>query len=401
MRPTFVPIALTMLVASGLAGQTARERDSAGVRIITNTRGPAAQPAFTLSPKPVCLVPAGGGRGDLTAAPSAFLLSDNRLVVANGKELRLDFYACGATATLVASKGRRGHGPGEFTSISSAFRGRGDTLLVSQTYAAPVMVFDAQGNPVTSLATRGNIMCCLENGSLLIGRPAPRTGPGKPSGFLWYRYDPRKQAEDTTPVAFLPSSETTASSRTAQRGDTRVTSVVMQPNPFGRVSSIRAYENGFVTGTGDEYAIAIHDSAGRLMRSVRVDEPARPIRAAEKARYISDQLRDLEGAERQRRESELSGVAFPNRAPPFRRIEVADRSCLWVEHYPMSDSDPGVWDLFAKTGRLLGTIQIPAGSRLMSARWPNIVLRRSNDDGFIEIAVYAVVAADPARSCQS
>src|SRR5215213_5164941 len=101
MRLSSAAVALSALAVSGLAGQAVRERDSAGVRIITNSR-PAGQSVFTLSTKPACVVAAGGGRGDLTSAPSAFLLSDNRLLVANAAERRLDFYTCAANATLVA-----------------------------------------------------------------------------------------------------------------------------------------------------------------------------------------------------------------------------------------------------------------------------------------------------------
>ena len=397
--------ACAMLLSASAAalslGAQVSQRDSAGVRIVVNKRSAATGSVLSLAAQPLCVVPAGGHDGELTSAPSAILLSRDRLMVANAAQHRLEFYTCAGKATFVGARGRVGKGPGEFTSIASVTRIRGDTLVVSQSYAAPVVVLNDSGGAVTTWPVRGNLACCFDDGTLLVGRAAPRRGASSGPAMAYYRFHPADLSEDAAPVLTVPQSQAAPSKTAVQRTATaRVNAITFRPPPFGQLSSVRAAGSRIVVATGAAYVIDIHSLDGRLIQSVRVDEPGRPIGARERAEYVADQLSDLEGSQRDQRARELAGATFPDRMPPYRRVETDDAGCLWVERYPVSTKENGQWDVFSEAGRLLGTISTPPGGRLMSIRRRNVVLRSTDTDGLIELRVHPLAASDTTFSCR-
>ena len=86
--------ACAMLLSASAAalslGAQVSQRDSAGVRIVVNKRSAATGSVLSLAAQPLCVVPAGGHDGELTSAPSAILLSRDRLMVANAAQHRLE-----------------------------------------------------------------------------------------------------------------------------------------------------------------------------------------------------------------------------------------------------------------------------------------------------------------------
>ena len=111
-----------------LAAQSVR--DSAGARVVTNTRPTwSAAQRLRLSSRPTLVI--GDRAGDpyeFTAISGAFFLSDGRILVADGGSNELRMFS--ANGTHVQSFGRRGDGPGEFRRLHSVQRLAGDTIAV-------------------------------------------------------------------------------------------------------------------------------------------------------------------------------------------------------------------------------------------------------------------------------
>ena len=141
-------IALVILAACGdnvSRPDTAVVRDSAGVRIVENSR-PLWQPGeeWRLSPDPV--VDIGGGdmeEDQLFRVVGALRLSDDRVIVANGGTNEIRFYGPGGA--FLSASGGEGEGPGEFRGLDAIRRLRGDSLFARDGRLYRGSVFDGQG----------------------------------------------------------------------------------------------------------------------------------------------------------------------------------------------------------------------------------------------------------------
>lgn len=122
-------------------------RDSADVRIIENPRPPSgSRLGWRIGTEPEVSIGAREGEGPymLHRAQDALILSDGRIVVANtgSDELRV----FDASGIHVATWGRRGEGPGEFSALVQVHRWRGDSLLALYSRARHLSVLDSEGN---------------------------------------------------------------------------------------------------------------------------------------------------------------------------------------------------------------------------------------------------------------
>lgn len=72
------------------------------------------------------------------------MLADGRIVVANGGSHEVRVFD--ASGYHVATWGRRGEGPGEFTNLSQVHRWPGDSLLALYSQARHLSVLDSSGN---------------------------------------------------------------------------------------------------------------------------------------------------------------------------------------------------------------------------------------------------------------
>lgn len=52
---------------------------------------------------------------------------------------------------------------------------------------------------------------------------------------------------------------------------------------------------------------------------------------------------------------------MPATAPPFSQLGVDSEQNLWVRQYPLYPDSNVVWHIFTPTGRLSGSIELPAG----------------------------------------
>ena len=126
------------------AGMTTR--DSLGILIVENRAPSEVRAPWILDTSSV--IDIGSQSADLNQEFSGFvipvLLSDGRIVVANGGTSELRFF--GPDGKWIKSVGRRGAGPGEFESLGWLDVGAGDTLRTYDWDLRRLSVFSPAGD---------------------------------------------------------------------------------------------------------------------------------------------------------------------------------------------------------------------------------------------------------------
>ena len=141
----------------------------------------------------------------------------------------------------------------------------------------------------------------------------------------------------------------------------------MGPRPFGRSASISIHGDRIYIGVNDTYEIAVRDAAGALLRLVRKPHEPVPVTNADIARFRERRLANAR-SDNARREAErlLAEVPFPSFRPAFGDLRVDPDGFIWVQDYRIDPDDPSIWSIFDPDGRFLGTLEVPAGNRLLA-----------------------------------
>lgn len=364
--------AACLLAGCGDAGgraESAAVRDSAGIRVVES-----AAPAWgegegwRLSPEPVLRV--GVAEGDpayqLGAVEGAVRLPDGRVAVADRQSGEVRWYD--ARGRHLRTVGRKGRGPGEFTSISW-IRVVGDSLAVGDRATSRVTVLAAADGRLVRTAEmvddtsgrRPRPLAPLPGGAVLavLGAPFdPSRAASAPREQVTYL----RQAPDGAPP--VPLGRFPGPERVVRVGPGSVDIVDL---PFGRRDHVAVHGDGFFQGSAEAPQVGRYDARGRLVRLVRWSAAPRPVTPADAARYRERALAAADPAARPGMRRMLAELPMPERMPAYAAI-LADRSGgLWVQEYPAAEEDPVRWTVFDPEGRQLGTLTLPPRFRLTDA----------------------------------
>ena len=180
------PAFAMFLAAAGQAGCLAKAsaqatRDSAGIRIIENAR-PAddSRLPWRIGSEPAVSIGEvfGAEAYLLHQANDATILPDGRIVVANTGTNELRVF--GADGVHLATWGRDGEGPGEFTNLAGVASWPGDSVVAWNRWTWVISVFDAEGVLGRSFSLDSDARpleprAVLKNGSIL-GRTGELAG---------------------------------------------------------------------------------------------------------------------------------------------------------------------------------------------------------------------------------
>lgn len=175
------------------------------------------------------------------------------------------------------------------------------------------------------------------------------------------RYRPNGRVRDT--LAVVPWGESFG----VAAGGPRRRIVAPLPRPYGRSTTIAAAGDRFHVGTADRFEIAVRDTAGTLLRLVRIgatrdsltpeaidSHQARVRRRVEMGDSSSAALALLRA---------LDHVPYPAMLPAYERLLADPEGRLWVlDPAPLTREAVG-WQVFDSAGRHLGVVPMP--SRLM------------------------------------
>ena len=353
--------------------------DADGVRLVTATLADLeAAPVWTMSPEPGLEIGAleGAPGHDLFGVRSAFLLEDGRLVIANGGSSELRFYSSSGEHLL--DVGGAGGGPGEFTSIQRADPLPGDSILVFDTRARRLSLFDADGEFVSDgrLAAESVPSFSISTGVLDSGRTVTLTvafgdmaGSGLRRDTATVRLHERDGAVLDT-LGRLPGTEV-VSIRTE-------TLAIIIERAFGRREFAPAGGATMVLATNDEYSFEILEATGRVSARVRVDAAGCPTTQAEFDEWLEREFdREQEGFREMAREVAAAAPRHPTH-PPFEVLLVDRTGHVWVGRR-VCDGDAVTYAVFSSDGLPVGRLSLAGGLGLVDIG-PDYMVVRARDE---------------------
>lgn len=350
----------------GTASDETTVRDSAGVRLVEHGRNlPRALDAWTLDPVPTLDVGRAAGEDPYLFARigAASLLPAGELLVAETRAVELRVFD--STGRFVRRLGRKGSGPGEFQAMS----------WVGVDPAGVASVFDASTRRLTRLAATGEVervtslpgagggtvAGVFRDGSLLMRR-FPNLSEDLsqvPTGLVRDSLELMVVAADgsgETPIARVPGPENVRA----------VGRVVSQDQaPFGRRTVIAAGDSTFFVATQDSYEIRSYHQTGGLRSILRRRVPPRRVDDAARARWRQQHAERLERLKGRPVPPEVTQVAeydrLPEAFPALGELALDRSGRLWVEDYRPFPAEDSVttWTVFGPTGALEARATLP------------------------------------------
>jgi hypothetical protein len=391
-------------VAAPAIAQTVR--DSAGIVIVEN---PAPDPkviAFRLDPRPVARMSADTTRDSLAVVLTGFVpLSGGRFVLAESRSAELRYYD--STGKLLKVSAGKGSGNGVVRTIQTLYRARADSVVATQYVALPFLLFDPEGayvrNPFPAADSLGRDLNTSErllaqfrgffgDGTIIADGLRPNTVRSMtwhptgepndrrpPSFYLRISADGRRVLDT---IGFFPGNDPqplyTFDRKPALNG--QMTSMMTSLSiPGLRSSSMRVDGDRMIYAEGTTYEIRAYSMRGHLQRIIRAAVPRREFTAADIARVKEDAVKDLTGIARESALAALQTVAFPSVYAAFASMTTDDAHRIWVR--PTSDQAPaGLWTVYDPEGKLLGSVQLPEGTRIVWIGADRIALADSRYD---------------------
>ena len=378
-------------------------RDSAGIRIIESSAPAWDGDGWRISDTPDVVI--GRRDGDerylFGWIGGGGVLGDGRIAVLDRLAGLIRVYS--PEGTHIEDWGRTGEGPGEFTAAVGLFPYRGDSVLVSGSLARRFHIFDhagrfgrraatrmqlAQWYDLRDIVERGSIQaafsCCefrapLVTGGVLLSTPEmiPNTGSG--------------MKRSTVLVAIVPDTGGVADSVAALRGGRYLpregpgglpSGFHFQPSP-----QIAMGPEGFFVTEGDSYSIGAYDASGQLLGIIRLAREPRPVtddvRAANE-NEIRTRIRGygdrVEGGSPDEVIERALSAPYPPHLPTFESLHVDPEGNIWAgqRRYGPGD-DMTDFFVFAKDGRYLGIVEVPATLSVLQIG-SDFILAHSSDD---------------------
>lgn len=355
--PGLLTVAL-VLTACGAAAPSDEVvvRDSAGVRIVENPL-PDERVAFVIDAEPELSIGMLEGPDEYTFQGIRALrrLQDGRIVVADVAELKL----YDPSGRHLATVGRQGEGPGEFSFLNAVVVCGGELLAgdmrqaritahgMDGTFLRTIPV-PATGNSFLSMGLEG---CDAATGRPLLRSPVA-TGPGgqpvedpdATTTLPVLRLDPATGSADT--VALVPARTMTRGVRSPMAPDYRYAFA-----PDG-VHVLRT----------DAIALHTYGPDGALRRIVRVPHTPRPLSADEHDRAIDERLAQMPAEFAAVMGDRMRDAEVPAHMPAASMLATDAANRFWIRPYAAPWEDPAdTWHVLAPDGAWLGTARLPAG----------------------------------------
>ena len=391
MKPS-IPVAVLAASICSLASEDARATPGAGHHpvvqdttdtvIIENERPPPdSRLPWRIGTEPSLTIGSvtSGGPDQLFRVTDAIRLPDGRIVIANAgsSELRV-FNPDGSHA---ATWGRRGEGPGEFTTDSPTIVALwpGDSIAAPNRWGGRLSIFDQDGNhgrDVHLEASLANVVDLLPDGGIVTGGIAGMHGGMTGSTGLvrpdveWKVLGPDGKLDAS--FGEFPGTEWWAVfSRGGQIESSRV-------HPFGRNTMGAVWGDLVAIGDQATYEIKAFAADGSLLRIIRRDgELGSPTRA-EQDSYWERRYADLPDDRRAESLKAVKDMPVVDSYPAFSGI-LSDRlGYLWVRERWSS-----VWTVFDQEGRVRGLVEMPSGLSVFEIG-EDYVLGRARDDLGVE-----------------
>ena len=362
-------------------------RDSADVRIVENPRPPSrSRLGWRIGTEPEVSIGAREGEGPhmLHRASGAFTLADGRIVVANTGSHELRVFD--ASGIHVATWGRLGEGPGEFSPLVQAHRWRGDSLLALYSPANHLSLLDSEGNFARAFTLARDdsffqVEAVLPDGAILSSDWVSRDFA---DGLTRTEETFRVRDADGDMLSLLGSFPGTEWF-SAWSGSSGWSAEIAHAH---RISTF-AWGDLVAIAPNDTYEIRVFGLDGTLKRIVRRNHDLVASTEAHIDAEIEERVAqrpEEERAERRRKlREDFQQIPLPETFPAFAEATADLVDHLWVREHELpgeGGADP-VWTVFDPEGRVLGFVETPARLDVYEIG-ENYILGRATDELGVE-----------------
>lgn len=299
-------------------------------------------------------------------------LPDGTVAVADGGRPGLSFFS--PDGALVATGGRRGEGPGEFSNMSALVADPGGRLFV----------FDAGHQRISEWTIDGTFVADRQ----LVRQGTDRLvgGVGRLEDGGWYAWEQERMlavnvgdlVSDTVGFHALAEGRVedlllrvpgAQSTLFEMGGGTGVRFGLLSPRSWGAV-----WGRCLLAGTSDSPVLRVVDGAGTELGEITLEAEAEPATDEHRDEWVGAMLArfgDQVGPGQREMLEQLAGaVAMAERVPIGQELLVDELGYIWVRRYELPEGgNSSEWRVFTETGSAIGKVVLPEGfsARVISA----------------------------------
>lgn len=359
------------------AGQSFTLRDSAGVEIVENHRPswPEAD-GWRVDSMPLLRIGSqqGGAAYEFAGIAGAVTLPDDGVAVADEGSGQVRFFdATGEIVTIVGSKGQ---GPGEFTALSALDVAPDGRLWAYDFPLRRIFRIDPTDGTIesTTLGPEPPVLTAagpLSDGAFALRQlwgaaaiaGATRAGVRRDSALVVV-FDSAGALNDT--VGAFPGREVVVSVENG-RG-------VMTTRPFGADLVAVTRDTLVILGEQAQPRLDEYSAGGALRRRIVLpDRGDRVLDDSDIQGFVATKLVDVPEEERPAVRSDVSSLPFPERKPAYGRLLVDAAGDLWIGEWTRDGQTARRWSVVDERGVWLGDMMLPEGFRLLSVRSDRLV----------------------------
>jgi hypothetical protein len=359
-----------------------------------------AQRRLEVSASPATVIDdRGGARNELGIVVGAALLPDSRIAVADLTALNVRVFD--STGTLLATHGRSGGGPSEFSDLMWV-DARRDTLVL----------FDASLRRLTTLNARTGAMSTVRSvspssgfrlypvgrikGGVIVGLPIRPTSMRHKDGIF----------RDSIAVHLLSNLDDDAP---RQLGPFPwLTHLAVNPQGAERALAVGGFPFGprlYVTASGDYLTIVdsdvpevrFFDATGARFAVVRLPWARRPFEEAAIARGRAKEMEKARTPVSRTAADARYDRKYRGPHEPFvSRVIAGPDGAVWVERFRADLDQPAEYLVVTPAG-IAATVAVPAGFEPLHATADRVLGRRVDADGAQSLHVHRLRQAQPPR----
>ena len=364
-------LAVLIAVATGACQQADRSsaglgsevRDSAGIRIVDNSRpADGSRLPWRIGPEPRVEVLVGGETDDGRHyyALDATKLPDGRIVVADRRGGLSVFEGSGNTGKLWSPRydnlyGTHAAETGQSISADGVAPWPGDSIIVwesirevsSNTRSRGISVFDLQGNLGRHFSLSSEVPVDATDDGLIMAVSAT-------------------DQEDSIAGQLRDSEGALRSSMgmvpAVKSYDADGSGLFWYPETFGRTPVWVPWGELVVLGNTGRYELRAFNVDGSLVRIIRRDHVLRPTTENDVKSHIDRVIAGDPWGARSGLRQRLESVPVADHLPAFARVLSDPAGHLWVQEYQAPREEPASprWTVFDRKGGVLGFIETPA-----------------------------------------
>ena len=374
--------------STGSAPVPEEVRDSAGVRLVDASLDQLQPLHLQLGATPRRTTQ--GGDNPFYGVVGAFMVSGNRLAVADRTASRIRFFD--PSGTEVGGVGRRGEGPGEFRNLTAAGPLPGDSIWAYDFLSTRITVFGPDESVARTIIMQqpdgAPYETVVGSGDGFWMKSGVTIYPGSAQGL---RRDSltlvRVSYDGSERVMFGPFP---GDERLVQiQADAHGTRTLQSLMPFS-YSGLYAIAGGrLVSAASERYALTIQGADATAEARIVVQVPGQAVDGDLLRSFVGQDLSGPDSAKRAARSlRSIETMPLHETAPEIDALVGASDGGFWVRRDVLPGDTEATWVVHAPDGAPRGTLRAPAGLRITAIGTSSVVGVTRSDMDVESVVVY-------------